>query len=59
MGCGVSHRGEEGSVGVLEISDPSIRSGAEYARICDERHDASVLRVMGSSLARGNPPSLP
>jgi hypothetical protein len=36
VGCGVSHGGEEGSVGVLDVSDPSIRSGAEYARIAME-----------------------
>jgi len=31
--CGVSHRGEEGSICVLGVSSLSIRSGAEYARI--------------------------
>ena len=52
MGGCISHRGEKGSVCVLDIS--AVRANEDS----DVRHDASVfvLRMMGSLLA-GRPPS--
>ena len=46
MGCGVSHWGEEGSVGVLDISDLSVRSGAEYARIAPPLSCLIILEMI-------------
>jgi len=54
VGCCISHRGEEGSVCVLDVSAVRAKRGSHEDS--DVRHDASVLvlTMMGSSLA-GNP----
>ena len=50
-GC-VSHRGEEGSVGVLDVSDTSVRSEAKYARIARSFHHTFILEIVVESRVR-------
>ena len=49
MGGCISHRGEEGSVCVLDVSAVRAKRGSHEDS--DVRHDAFVLMMMGFSLA--------
>lgn len=49
MGGCISHRGEEGSVCVLNVSDTSVRSKAEYATIARNLICSFILGMVAKS----------